>query len=200
MSWLILLAILLPVLLLIIVPLLTPLETTDQNDLNDIKRKLAAIEEELGQERIGNEAANIARTQLERRALSILDRQKNRNLPKTWTPALVAIVFVGCSIAIYAAIGAPNFEKYVVYAEDLERSGLNDIPPEQLAEMLAARLAEDENPPPMGYQILGRTLMILGEYEEAFKAFERASDLSGDDPSFRAEYERARKYVESLSE
>ena len=68
-----------------------------------------------------------------------------------------------------------------------------------LAARLEARLAEDPNPPPQGYQLLGRSLMGLGEFEAALKAYEKAVDLSEGDTGINAEYERARDYVGSLS-
>ena len=198
MSWLVLGANLLLVLIVLTVPLLAPQEDSNQSDLAEIKSKLAAVERERANHRLGDEEAKIATSQLEQRAISILDGQKDCKPPKKPLIVLLPLAVAISAVAVYAAVGAPNFKNHTVYESDFEQSGLNDIPPEQLVDVLAATLAEDENPPAVGYQLLGRTLMTLGRFEEAFAAYETASELSGDDPTFNAEFERAKKYVESL--
>jgi len=96
-------------------------------------------------------------------------------------------------------LGSPRFDETSISLAQLNIETAGNVPLDILVERLQVRLKSDPNPPPLGYQLLGRSLMQLGRHKEAIEAYKAAIDLSGGDPTIQDELNRAQSHINNPS-
>lgn len=202
MSWVILFALLVLASIYTATPLLLEKSETGgakPNLVADIRLQILELEQQLESQAISEEEGAEIRRALEMRAIEELKREKpnTASFGRLMTMIVPLSLVVGV-VSLYAILGSPNFEREI-RSENLELAKFQELSPIELAEVLAQKLANDPNPPPTGYRLLGRTLMSIEEHEKAIVAYKSAVELSGNDPAFLEEYEGAVSYVKSLS-
>ena len=193
MSWLFFAALL----TLVLVYVLTPLLAQPKDSASLDNEELTRIRDELQQ--LSDTETSPAKADLELRAVAILDSKNQTPVGSSGLNiVLLSVFFVASASFLYATIGSPSYE-----AQSERMAGSNgafppDMSLEELAASLAQKLSADPDPPARGYQLLGRSLMALGEYDNAITAYEQALLISDNASDIQAEYERAQQFLASL--
>jgi len=197
MTWIVLFGLLLLAAIFVMVPLLGEVDKNDRRELKRIKSQISAISAEAGTTQQETNLESPAILELEARALEIIAPKSTFPKRANWMFWLLPAFLIAGTVFLYATIGSPNFKYSNASTAEREAQLSDEIPLDVLAERLEKRLRDDPDPPAIGYQLLGRSLMGLGRYADAFSAYETAIELSGDGVEIRSEYERAKNYVNS---
>lgn len=181
---------------LVLAILLYPVLRRRERPVDRIEAELAVCRaqlEELARDRelglVDAEAARAAEVEIKRRMLA-LDRRR-AEIGEDWRPgrawqvAVLALLVPAAGLGLYAAIGRPDLPDLPLAARDLEgetRSvaadeGGGPVPSvEEMVARLEARL--EERPDDLeGWLMLGRSSMVLGRWQRAAEAYERAKVL-----------------------
>lgn len=94
-----------------------------------------------------------------------------------------------------AALEKPTLAAPQALAQSAEPQHENDTSLDELVERLGARLATDQAADPNGWMLYARSLMNLGRYPEAFSAYEKVLELSGNNSDVASEYQRAQDFA-----
>ena len=143
--------------------------------------------------RLAEDAAAQARDALDRRILEILNESERgsplRNLRTAAIFLVPAILILGVA-SVYVRIGSPAYERITV--AEFRASQVANLPQslDGLVIELRNRLEADPNPPADGFVLLARSYVRLGNVDGALEAYERAIELSNNDPQFSAERDR----------
>ena len=115
-------------------------------------------------------------------------------------PVLITLGLLGGSLGLYSQLGAPGFTPEIPQAApELAATDPQDNEPTDLRTLLPrfeARLAENPNDA-TGWNLYGRTLMLVGDTDAGLRAYERALELS-DTPDIHKEYEAAKTFAEQI--
>jgi cytochrome c-type biogenesis protein CcmH len=163
--------------------------TGEASNVAVLRDQLRELETDLRNGTISRENYDLARQDLERRAL---DESKNpvrtvASMPSragALTAAIVAGALPIAAMLIYVALG--NFDAFSRGAT----AGRHDVSPEQIAKMikeLEARLEKDPGNAE-GWSILARTYYQLNRFPEATRAYEHAAALNPNDAQLLADY------------
>jgi cytochrome c-type biogenesis protein CcmH len=163
--------------------------TGEASNVAVLRDQMHELETDLRNGTISRENYELARQDLERRAL-----EESKNPERTvasmpsragaLTAALVAGALPIAAMLIYVALG--NFEAFSGGAT----AGRHDVSPEQIAKMikeLEGRLEKDPGNAE-GWSILARTYYQLNRFPEATRAYEHATALRPDDAQLLADY------------
>ena len=163
--------------------------TGEASNVAVLRDQLRELETDLRHGTISRENYDLARQDLERRAL---DESKNpvrtvASVPSragALTAAIVAGALPIAAMLIYVALG--NFDAFSRGAT----AGRHDVSPEQIAKMikeLEARLEKDPGNAE-GWSILARTYYQINRFPEATRAYEHAAALNPNDAQLLADY------------
>ena len=159
------------------------------------RRPLAAIDEELTEDRLTPDQAEASRAEIARRMLAAADRepagshaQALRASGISWrfgAPIAVAGLLPAAAMAVYFAVGTP--------AAINRNAGLDTASPHGDAELSAAadRIKARLQKAPddlKGWTLLGRTLASLGRFPNAHDAYNRAVALAPADAALHVEF------------
>ena len=153
----------------------------------------ATIDLDRAEGRLAEDAAAQARDALDRRILEILNESERgsplRNLRTAAIFLVPAILILGVA-SVYVRIGSPAYERITV--AEFRASQVANLPQslDGLVIELRNRLEADPNPPADGFVLLARSYVRLGNVDGALEAYERAIELSNNDPQFSAERDR----------
>ena len=115
-------------------------------------------------------------------------------------PVLITLGLLGGSLGLYSQLGAPGFTPEIPQAApELAATDPQGNEPTDLRTLLPrfeARLAENPNDA-TGWNLYGRTLMLVGDTDAGLRAYERALELN-DTPDIRKEYEAAKTFAEQI--
>jgi len=115
-------------------------------------------------------------------------------------PVIITLGLLGGSLGLYSQLGAPGFTPEIPQAApELAATDPQGNEPTDLRTLLPrfeARLAENPNDA-TGWNLYGRTLMLVGDTDAGLRAYERALELS-DTPDIRKEYEAAKTFAEQI--
>ena len=178
----------------ILVPLLrgttTARITGEASNVAVLRDQLRELESDLRNGTISRENYDLARQDLERRAL-----EESKNPARTvasmpsragaLTAAIVAGALPIAAMLIYVALG--NFD---AFSSSATAGGRHDVSPEQIAKMIKELEGRLENDPGNadGWSILARTYYQLNRFPEATRAYEHATALRPDDAQLLADY------------
>ena len=170
-------------------------------DLSVYKDQLAEVDRDVQRGVLGEEQASAARTEIERRILTLADAAERAATPSgrvqgdVTSPLAIglALAVPSAALAIYATLGAPQIPNVPYAARDIpaetreaeERRQFQEM--ETLAERLAKRLeAEPDNV--QGWMLLSRSYATMGRLENAVAAMKKAYALAPDDPNVLVQY------------
>jgi len=150
--------------------------------------EVAAYREELLALKDDN-ASPARQTELQQRLLQAAKAKPAQPVKRSAVlPIIIAIGLLGGTLGVYGLIGQPNF---------VPISATNQPSFEDLLPQLEARLEEAPDDP-TGWYLYGRTLMLVNRFEDGFAAYERALDLSDNNPEIAKELTSAREYARSV--
>jgi cytochrome c-type biogenesis protein CcmH len=168
----------------------------DGSDAAALRRQLEQLAALHRSGALGEAAFGDARQALERRlAAALADAPSSPDLTRPHTPKVLLLGlagFVGAvALAGYALVGTPRgLSAEAVAAAASSADNGHAITSEQIdamIEKLAARLKD--NPADVeGWVMLGRSLAVLGRYDQAVPALKKAVELNGDDAVLLADY------------
>ena len=202
MIWGYAVAMMIVALIIILLPLLRrPMQqvTLDSNTANVavLKDQLQELEADFANGNMSEELYDSARIDLEAAVAADLDDDVGEPMQSVSlkTRRLLSLILMVAlplsSVALYREIStfedAPTREENVQQA--MEQVAGEKLPPiDQMVEKLAARL-RDNPQDAQGWQMLGRTYLILQRTSDAVAAYGHAYDLLGDsDPDFLVDY------------
>ena len=182
-------------LFLVVRPLLRPVRGEPGNARSDAySARLAELDSEVGAGTLSDENARLARTELERELLANVEAEQPASpAPSRAGRRLGAMVAAGMgvlAIALYLLLGRPDLlgEVSRQAGDTAEHSASIEKMVAQLAERLA-RQPDDAQ----GWEMLGRSYMVMGRFAEAARAFERQLSLEGESADALV------RYAESLA-
>ena len=208
MMSLVILAILLALTLLIVMtPLLRPSAITARASLN---RELAASKTQLEQINaevesgfLDDDGARRARRAMERRILKLGERLDALNESgdepplagwiKIAVPAFMIIIAGGG----YALLGQPFYERADATTQNDATEELLQLlengTPQEIEEVLTARLADEPNP--IAYILLARVQVAQEKFDDALAAYDAALELTNGDPRIAEERQLAVEFI-----
>lgn len=190
---------------LLALPFLRRRATPDRDgfDLAVYRDQLAELERDLERGVIDTEAARAARIEIERRILAVAGEALPETSPQTptqgqpsawWAAGLVVVVPLAAGL-LYIERGQPELRDLPLAARSVPEQNFSERDTllaniEQLEQHLATT-------PDNGaiWGVLGRNRLQAGLYQEAAEAFQKASDLSDDNPTARSELAEAMVYA-----
>ncbi len=159
------------------------------------RRQLAAIDEELTEDRLTPDQAEASRTEITRRMLAAADRepagsdaQARHASGISWRfgiPIAVAGLLPAAAMAVYFAVGTPAAINRIPGLDTGSRG--SDAELSAAADRIKAHLqkAPDDL---KGWTLLGRTLASLGRFPKAHDAYSHAVALAPADAALHAEF------------
>lgn len=205
MLWLVIAVLLIAALLALLAPLLRqPRAVSERSEhgLAVLRDQLAEVDRDVASGRIGSEAAEAARLEIERRMLAEAerrDREEAADSPSAEAgrrrrfaaAAMVLALIPAGSVVLYLMHGRPDLPDMPLSDRSAERARMAEVQESRrgLAEMAAdleRRLAAKPGDVD-GWMLLGRTRMTLGQADEAAVAFRHATVAGSGDPQAFAE-------------
>jgi len=161
------------------------------------KNQLEELDMDLAAGDIGQEQFDKSQQEIERRLLEDVSAaeqaagKSGRGL--SIATAVIAVVAVPlAAVLLYGKLGNPDaINPQVQMAQSATSPHGDESNIEQQIEMMVSQLAQrlQENPQDLeGWVMLGRSMSVLGRYEEAMMAYERAVQFAGDDASVLTDY------------
>lgn len=169
-------------------------------DLSVYEDQLAEVDRDLRRGVLDEDQAGAAKTEIERRILTLADAAERDAAPSAARSGRVSPLAIGLALAapsaalgIYAALGSPQAPNVPYAQRDIpaeirqadERRRIQEM--DGLAERLATRL-ETEPGNVRGWILLGRSYAAMGRLEDAISAMQRAYGLAPDDPNVLIQY------------
>lgn len=162
--------------------------TREAYDMQVYRDQLHELDTDLERGLITPQQQAAARTEIERRMLSIADAARTPRMSRdsrVWrfagVVAVVALVPIG-GILTYQFLGSPDLPDQPL-AQRLAPGGGTDAPGDMQMDAAIQRLAErlKENPNDLqGWTLLGRSYAVIGRYQEAVSAYREALALAPD--------------------
>jgi cytochrome c-type biogenesis protein CcmH len=194
MIWIIFAAMTLASVGLLLVPLLRAKPQAASRaayDLTVYKDQLTEVEREVERGTLSGDQADAARTEIQRRILSVADKSKDKAAPqrKTLATALVIAVVPLLGFGLYLLLGRPDLpdQPYSARAGKIHEMQDQVAMVRNMVDSLAARL-EKQPGDARGWALLGRSLRVLGETEQAKDAYRKSAALNPGDAQVRLEY------------
>jgi len=164
--------------------------TGEASNVAILRDQLRELDADLDNGTISREHHDLARQDLERRALEESNKPEgpDASMPSragALTAAIIAGALPIAALMIYLALG--NFD---AFSRGAATAGRHDVSPEQIEvkiKELAARLEKDPGNAE-GWGVLARTYYQLNRFPEAVKAYERAAAIGPDDATLLADY------------
>jgi len=161
------------------------------------KNQLEELDMDLAAGDIGQEQFDKSQQEIERRLLEDVSAAEQAagksGKGLSIATAVVAIVAVPlAAVLLYDKLGNPdgiNPQMQMAQPETSPHGDESNI--EQQIEMMVSKLSQrlQENPQDLeGWVMLGRSMSVLGRYEEAMMAYERAVQFAGDDATVLTDY------------
>lgn len=198
MAWLILGIIVWGVLMFLVSPLLKNASTLQGNDseVSAYKSEIMRITESL--KTTPDAELESRKLDLQRQLLTLTKTQNATEAkPFMIINALFAFFIFG-AIGLYTLLGAPDLinsnRLQTVQAPLDTRSPQSENLPDLLAQ-LKQKLETTQKSDAKGWMLYARTLMNVGDFPEAFKAYEEVLALTGNNSEVAAEYARARRFA-----
>lgn len=206
MMWTLFILMLLAALVLLLYPMLRASRRaividSNSSNVSILKDQLAELQDELDAGNLDQETYLQARTDLETSAameLSETDEPNGVFLQRKHGVLLSVLVggFIGLgSLLFYQSV--TTYQELKTTPQQSVASGeAEQLPPlNEMAEVLAARLRQNPEDA-RGWQMLGKTYMMLDRLEDAVGAFDKSYQLAGDgDPELLADYAEALAYA-----
>lgn len=160
------------------------------------KNQLQELEDDLANGDISQEHYDNSREEIERRLLEdtaiaesgVRDGSKGLNAGAAVATA-VAVPLL--AVTLYFNLGNPEAMDPQKVAQPATSPHGDETDMAAQIEMMVGRLAQrlQENPQDIeGWVMLGRSMSVLGRYDEAVLAYENAIQFAGDDPNVLADY------------
>lgn len=138
-------------------------------------------------------AIEMAKTELQRQVLAKTNAEKDSG-PQTLLLSIVFIAFSFGAMSLYATLGRPDLTKTQELARNTDPQDANALTLEQAVAQLEQKLAKgDQNP--QGWMLYARSLMSLGRYDDAIKAYEKVLSLTDNSQQVLEEFESAKTYI-----
>ena len=138
-------------------------------------------------------ALEIAKTELQRQVLAKTNAEKDSG-PQTLLLSIVFIAFSFGAMGLYATLGRPDLTKTQELTRNTDPQDANELTLEQAVAQLEQKLAKgDQNP--QGWMLYARSLMSLGRYDDAIKAYEKVLSLTDNSQQVLEEFESAKTYI-----
>ncbi len=200
MVWFILGIFVWAVLMALVSPLLknTPTNKGIAAELEAYKTEIDHLSDEIAQ--TGDPELEARKIDLQRQLLTLTQKTGANNPP----PSILLIntifaFFVFGAIGLYAILGRPDLTKPGAFQSTTDQvsptAASNTPDVETLLTQLKTRLDTDRGNDPTGWMLYARTLMNIGRFDEAFTAYEKAADLTNNDPSIVDELKRAKEFA-----
>jgi len=205
--WIIVAALVAASLLFVIPPMFQRRENAEEVDRKAVnvaiyKNQLVELSNELHSGEIGEEQYALTKAEIERRLLEdaeknsqvmadLSDDREHSGLSKI-TAVFVVIAIPLLTFGMYSKVGSLEGldpSAAVMVEEDSPHGGENDMAMqiEKMVGQLSERLQKDPTDIE-GWVMLGRSLNVLGRYDQAVEAFSRAEQFAGEDPDVLADY------------
>jgi len=163
-----------------------------EHDLEVFRAQLKELEREVEAGLIAVGEAEAARTEIKRRMLRADAARAagpgtDGRGARVVTATVVALAVPAAALGLYLALGQPGTPS-VPFAERAKApaAGADTLPDvETMVARLEQRLAE--NPDDLrGWLVLGRSSFVLGRFERAVEAYDRALELGGDEAALQS--------------
>ncbi|HHI88921.1 MAG TPA: c-type cytochrome biogenesis protein CcmI [Hellea balneolensis] len=208
MIWLIFAILVLASLLYLVQPLIRKDQAapTSDSELANYAREIRELDENILKAEDENEkrALEQARLQLQRQILK-REEQMDQSGPMQALANLVLVLGVPTALGLYLWLGRPELTK-VQHSKQAEMQSSTDRQKrlEELPSLIAQLGRKLEREPyasdPKGWLLYAHGLMSLQRYDEALKAYEKALQLTQNDPEIKAEYEEAKAWIAKNSD
>ena len=161
-----------------------------KNQLEELDIDLAA--DDISQEQFDKSRQEIERRVLEDTAIAEQGEGKSGKGLSIATAVVAALAVPLVSVLLYDKLGNPAaIDPQVRMAQPEASPHGDETNIEQQIEMMVSKLAQrlQDNPQDLeGWVMLGRSMSVLGRYEEAMMAYERAVQFAGDDATVLTDY------------
>lgn len=203
--WIVAGALMLAALLFVIPPLFQRRSQEDvgraEINVSIYKNQLTELDADLAAGNIAQENYDKGRNEIERRLLedtAVAEEaaKKTSNGLNITTAAVMFLAIPIAAFALYDKLGNPagmDPEAFAMAAESEGsphgEAGGGDVTAQ--IEMMVARLSQrllDDPSDIEGWVMLGRSMTVLGRYQEAVMAYERALQFTGEDPNVLTDY------------
>lgn len=194
MIWMIFAAMTVATVALLLAPLLRArpkAASRAEYDLTVYKDQLAELEREVERGSLNAAQAEAARTEIQRRILSVGDQATEKARPRRLTAIIVMVVLVVplVGFGVYIMLGQPWLpdQPYSARAGKINEMKDQAAAIQAMVDQLSARL--EANPADgKGWAMLGRSLRVLGDSGKAETAYKKAAALLPGDTQIRLEY------------
>ncbi len=170
-----------------------------ETNISIYKAQLAELEADLAAGDVIQESYDKNRNEIERRLLedTAVAEEGAKKTSNGLTVATAAVAVIAVPLAafiLYDELGNPDgMNPQAVLAAQPENSphGESDADVAAQIEMMVARLSQrllDDPSDIEGWVMLGRSMTVLGRYQEAVMAYERALQFTGEDPNVLTDY------------
>jgi cytochrome c-type biogenesis protein CcmH len=194
MIWIVFAAMIAVVLAMLLVPLLRArpvAEARAEHDLAVYRDQLAEIDRDLERGVLTADQADAARTEIQRRLLGVAadTRAAVKYRRPVATAVIITLIVTLISSGLYMRLGSPNLPDQPFSARAAKIHDMKDKVAafQGMVDKLSARLQADPKDG-KGWAMLGRSLKVLGQPEQAAEAFDKAVALLPGDAQVRMEY------------
>ena len=168
-----------------------PAAATRAASLAILKEQLAQLDADLAAGTIDAAQHRAARAEIERRVLEEAGDTAAAPTGEARAPRTaiaLAIAVPALALALYAALGTPEALAPEVASSTPGGVGRDEV--EAMVEQMAQRLEADaqEGADPMAWALLGRSFAALGRFDDATRAFARATALAPNDAQLLADH------------
>lgn len=160
----------------------------NQQNLEIAKERLSELEAENNAAEISDEEFQQVKTEVEKTLADELQSEDSEQKSSATAGALgvaaIGVLLPVLTLGLYFAIGSPQLINGATAQQQVE-SGHGEGAQQQSVEQMVTSLAERLKQEPEnaeGWFLLGRSLMSMGKYAEAVKAFEVVDKLQPDNP------------------
>ena len=185
--------------------------SSQQSVLEAYKDELLKVERDSQEDDTGDEYLFPQKSVLEKRLIESAGKpaQISARIKPVWAGATYAILLAS-TLGVYSLIGSPNLtiknslKPAVLTASQAlsqntpEPQHANDASMEDLVSGLEKKL-QTEGGTLQQWGLYARSLMTIGRYEDAFKAYEKTLELSGNNPDIITELKSARAFAAQQS-
>ena len=204
MAWLIFGIIAWGVLMLLVTPLIKKPKPSlnSQAEISAYKTEITRLEAEIA--KTSDPELEARKLDLQRQLLALAKQRDG----ETSAPALLITnslfaFFVFGAIGLYALLGSPNLatsDALEYMAPPTQQASAMPADNESLVELLTllkSKLDTTQKNDAKGWMLYARTLMNIGNYAEAFEAYEKVLALTDNDPNVAEEFEYAKGFAKN---
>ncbi len=172
---------------------------THDSELADYFAKVKSIDEKLARNTENGEGLNREELQAEKLELQKRILQKSDKISKNKKPlfaGLLGVMMILSGFGLYQFLGRADLSKAVVQNVNAKPDE-KEVKLRQLVEQLGEKLKQPAFAnDPTGWRLYAHSLMSIGEYERAEKAYERAVSLDPDNKKLAEEAQSASSFIE----